>query len=138
MKAAKNPSVIEKLKQEMMAQEEGQSEVLELTFDAIDIGKFTPEVSKLFQKYSKLSTLFSCDVLVSLEFSECGITTLEGFPKIPGLVKLSLETNQLGDDAIKYIVDNFKELQFLSLTANQIRNLEVLNPLQFVEFETVG
>jgi Leucine-rich repeat (LRR) protein len=98
--------------------------VLELTFDQIPIDKFTPEVAKLFQKYNKLSILVLRNP-VSVEFSECGIASLDGFPRIPGLVKLSLENNQLDDESVKFIVENFKELQFLSLTANQIKTLEV-------------
>ena len=33
MKAAKNPSVIERLREEMRAQSEGQKDVLEFSFD---------------------------------------------------------------------------------------------------------
>jgi hypothetical protein len=55
MKAAKNPSVIEKLREEMRAQSEGQKDVLEFSFDQIAIGRFTPEIAKLFQGYKQLS-----------------------------------------------------------------------------------
>ena len=53
-----------------------------------------------------------------MEFSECELQSLEGFPEIPKLVKLCLESNELKDDSITYIVNNFKDIQFLSLTAN--------------------
>lgn len=48
--------------------------------------------------------------LVSLEFSQSGLKTLEGFPKLGELMKLCLEENELDDKALRYICDNFKKL----------------------------
>lgn len=50
-----------------------------MTFEAIKVDKFTTEVGKLFQKYDKLGILVKI-YLVSLEFSECDIKSLDGFP----------------------------------------------------------
>jgi hypothetical protein len=58
---------------------------------------------------------------------------LEGFPEIPKLVKLCLESNQLKDDSIGFIVKHFPDIQFLSLTANQISTLEVPNPFIIID-----
>ena len=47
---------------------------------------------------------------VSLEFNDCGLVTMDGFHKLDNMVKLCLEENKLGNDAIQYITNNFKDL----------------------------
>lgn len=47
--------MIERIKAEITAQSEGQEDIIEFSFEAIPIEKFTPEINNLLTKYPKLS-----------------------------------------------------------------------------------
>lgn len=51
-----------------------------------------------------------------MAFEKCGLTTLDGFPKLKKLENLELPNNSLTGTAIKFIADNYKELMYLNLS----------------------
>ncbi|KAJ3043143.1 hypothetical protein HDV00_005759 [Rhizophlyctis rosea] len=63
-----------------------------------------------------------------ISLSNCGLTSLEGFPSLPNLQKLTLTDNKIraGLEALAGIT----ELVFLDLGGNRISDYECLNPLQ--------
>lgn len=50
--------------------------------------------------------------------TNCGLTTLDGFPSIPSLNVLILEANCLSGESIKLIPELFPNLYCLSLADN--------------------
>ncbi|CAD8175965.1 unnamed protein product [Paramecium pentaurelia] len=111
---------MEQLKQQIQEQVEEQDIVEDLNIEGVKITKFTEEMATLFTQHEQL---------LGLTFENCGLTTLEGFPKLKKLQNLELENNSLTGTAIKFISDNFKELLNLNLSQNNIKSVDDLKPL---------
>ncbi|CAD8171384.1 unnamed protein product [Paramecium octaurelia] len=111
---------MEQLKKQIQEQVEEQDIVEDLNIDGVKITKFTEEMAALFTQHQQL---------VSLSFEKCGLTTLDGFPKLKQLQNLEFENNSLTGTAIKFIADNFKELINLNLSQNNIKSVDDLKPL---------
>ncbi|CAD8078623.1 unnamed protein product [Paramecium primaurelia] len=111
---------MEQLKQQIQEQVEEQDIVEDLNIEGVKITKFTEEMAALFTQHQQL---------LGLTFENCGLTTLEGFPKLKKLQNLELENNSLTGTAIKFISDNFKELLNLNLSQNNIKSVDDLKPL---------
>lgn len=69
-------------------------------------------------------------IAVSFEFTDCQLKTLDGFNASKNLIKLCFEKNELDGTSIKFLADNYPDLQFLSLSVNKITNLEVSVPFK--------
>ncbi|CAD8082357.1 unnamed protein product [Paramecium sonneborni] len=111
---------MEQLKQQIQEQVEEQDIVEDLNIEGVKIQKFTEEMAALFTQHQQL---------LGLTFEKCGLTTLDGFPKLSKLQNLELENNSLTGTAIKFIADNFKELINLNLSQNNIKSVDELKPL---------
>ncbi|CAD8162912.1 unnamed protein product [Paramecium octaurelia] len=111
---------MEQLNKQIQEQADEQDIVEDLNIEGVKITKFTEEMAALFTKHQSL---------LGLAFEKCGLTTLEGFPKLKKLQNLEFENNSLTGTAIKYIADNFKELINLNLSQNNIKSVDDLKPL---------
>ncbi|CAK83495.1 unnamed protein product (macronuclear) [Paramecium tetraurelia] len=111
---------MEQLKKLIQEQVEEQDIVEDLNIDGVKITKFTEEMAALFTQHQQL---------LGLSFEKCGLTTLDGFPKLKKLQNLEFENNSLTGTAIKFIADNFKELINLNLSQNNIKSVDDLKPL---------
>ncbi|CAD8093239.1 unnamed protein product [Paramecium sonneborni] len=111
---------MEQLKKQIQEQVEEQDIVEDLNIEGVKITKFTAEMAALFTQHQQL---------LGLALQKCGLTTLEGFPKVSKLQNLELENNSLTGAAIKFIADNFKELLNLNLSQNNIKSVDDLKPL---------
>ncbi|CAD8088531.1 unnamed protein product [Paramecium primaurelia] len=111
---------MEQLKKQIQEQAEEQDIVEDLNIEGVKITKFTEEMAALFTQHQQL---------LGLAFEKCGLTTLEGFPKLKKLQNLEFPNNSLTGTAIKFIADNFKELNNLNLSQNNIKSVDDLKPL---------
>lgn len=90
-------------------------EVLELVLDTCKASKVTG-----LEKFTNLRTL---------TLNGCGLTTLEGFPQLPQLVRLELSDNNLSDGLEALQDACLVNLKSLSLAGNKFSTLESLEPL---------
>eukprot|EP00331_Platyophrya_macrostoma_P021354 CAMPEP_0176445914 /NCGR_PEP_ID=MMETSP0127-20121128/24003_1 /TAXON_ID=938130 /ORGANISM="Platyophrya macrostoma, Strain WH" /LENGTH=203 /DNA_ID=CAMNT_0017831827 /DNA_START=201 /DNA_END=812 /DNA_ORIENTATION=+ len=113
-------------------QTEGNDETDELVLDQIKFSKFTPEISKAIEKIEGLSFL---------SLNDCGLTSLEGFPKLPNLIRCELTDNKIPGNSLAHL-SNSTGLQSLSLGGNPISNIDDLKPLtalqQIVQLDLFG
>ncbi|CAD8071308.1 unnamed protein product [Paramecium primaurelia] len=101
--------------------QEQDGKLMEFDLDNIKIVKLDRQAAELLESQSHLE---------SLSLVECSLKTLEGFPKLPNLQNLVLETNQLEGDAIKFIANTYPKLLCLSLAENQIKTFDDLEPIK--------
>ncbi|CAD8062592.1 unnamed protein product [Paramecium primaurelia] len=101
--------------------QEQDGKLLDFDLDNIEIVKLDKQTAQLLESHSQLE---------SLSLVECSLKTLEGFPKLPNLQNLVLETNQLEGDAIKFIADAYPKLMCLSLAENLIKTFAELEPIK--------
>jgi len=90
-------------------------EVTELVLDTCKATKVTG-----LDKYSNLRLL---------TLNGCGLTTLEGFPTLPKLLRLELSDNNLNDGLEALQEAGLVQLRFLSLAGNKFTSLDALEPL---------
>lgn len=68
----------------------------------------------------------------ALSFQNCRLSSLENFPQIPGLKELDLSDNYLKDENIQEL-SQFKNLKYMYLSGNKIRNINSLSFLKELE-----
>ena len=76
----------------------------------------------------------SIESLLCLSLNNCGLTTLNNFPKLPGLIRLEIMDNSFPGLELNLLGD-MKGIQSLSLANNKISELAELKPL--VAFENL-
>mmetsp|Transcript_43826 Transcript_43826/g.50695 ORF Transcript_43826/g.50695 Transcript_43826/m.50695 type:complete len:210 (+) Transcript_43826:62-691(+) len=91
----------------------------ELVLDQIKFSKFTPEVVKAIEKIKGLSFL---------SLNDCGLTSLEGFPNLPSLIRCEVTDNKIPGSSLSHLAQS-TELQSLSLGGNPINSIDDLKPL---------
>lgn len=64
-----------------------------------------------------------------------GLSSLTHFPELPKLKKLILADNRISKGLENISAKNVKNLEFLSLAHNRIKNLEDLDPLKDLKLE---
>ncbi|CAK71890.1 unnamed protein product (macronuclear) [Paramecium tetraurelia] len=101
--------------------EEQEGKLMEFDLDNVKIVKLEKQVAELLESQSQLE---------SLSLVECSLKTLEGFPKLPNLQNLVLETNQLDGEAIKFIATTYPKLMCLSLAENSIKTFAELESIK--------
>ncbi|CAK77564.1 unnamed protein product (macronuclear) [Paramecium tetraurelia] len=101
--------------------QEQEGKLMEFDLDNVKIVKLDKQTAELLESQSHLE---------SLSLVECSLKTLEGFPKLPNLQNLVLETNQLDGEAIKFIGNTYPKLLCLSLAENQIKTFADLEPIK--------
>ncbi|CAD8073945.1 unnamed protein product [Paramecium sonneborni] len=101
--------------------QEQQGKLLEFDLENVKIEKLDKQTADLLEKQNQLE---------SLSLVECSLKTLEGFPKLPNLQNLVLETNSLDGQAIKFIANTYPKLMCLSLAENQIKTFSELEPIK--------
>lgn len=124
----RNNQMINQFRDQLVQQIEGEDDVMELSFENLEMGEFTPDVAKLLKPFNQLSCACHFLLLVSLEFSNCKLARIELMPSVRGVIKLVLDNNQLDGDALKTIAAKFKGLQYLSLVSNRIARIPVPLP----------
>ena len=80
-------------------------------------------------KATKVTGLERFTNLRTLTLNGCGLTTLEGFPQLPQLVRLELSDNNLSDGLESLQDACLVNLKSLSLAGNKFSTLESLEPL---------
>jgi len=95
------------------------SEVVELVLDNCK----ATQISGLTSEFSSLTTLSMINV---------GLTSFDGFPKLPSLRTIDLSDNKLSGELEK-LVENCPKLYHVNLCANKIATYESLLPLQKLE-----
>jgi len=98
-------------------------DVDELVLDQIQIERFTPELAKALEKYENL---------FFLSLNDCGLTSLEGLPKLSKLIRFELTDNKIPGSQLSHLTQ-LTSLQSLSLGGNPISNLDDLKPLNKLE-----
>jgi len=85
----------------------------------LDNTRGSTEIEGLTEEYTALHTL---------SLIKIGLTSLEGFPKLPNLTKLELEENRISNGLV--VLKGCPKLSHLNLTNNKIKDLEALEPLK--------
>mmetsp|Transcript_27709 Transcript_27709/g.31956 ORF Transcript_27709/g.31956 Transcript_27709/m.31956 type:complete len:212 (+) Transcript_27709:85-720(+) len=98
-------------------------DVDELVLDQTQIEKFTPELCSALEKYENL---------FFLSLNDCGLTSLEGLPNLPKLIRFELTDNKIPGSSLSHL-SKLVGLQSLSLGGNPISNLDDLRPLTKLE-----
>jgi len=93
----------------------------EINLDSIPISKFTNDINK---ELEAITTLYS------LSLNDCGITTLENFPKLQSLIRLELMDNKIVPSSLGSLGKSCPNLQSLSLGGNPIKEYEELKNIQ--------
>lgn len=91
-----------------------------LTLDNIHLVKITEKLRDRIQAHT--------DTITTLSMAVCRLFSLANFPQLPKLRSLNLNDNKIKDDDIKALAD-LKNLKYLSLCGNQIKNVESLSLL---------
>ncbi|KAG2498236.1 hypothetical protein HYH03_003986 [Edaphochlamys debaryana] len=103
--------------------------------DELSKQKKQPEelVSLNLDARAKATSVQGIDAFVnlkSLSLCSLGLTTLEGFPKLPKLVRLTLSDNRISG-GLQHLVDaGLTSLRVLELANNRIASVEELAPLK--------
>jgi hypothetical protein len=105
--------------QEQKNAAEGE-EIEEINLDSIQISKFTNEINKELA----VSTLYS------LSLNDCGIISLDNFPKLPSLIRLELMDNKIAASTLGSLGKSCPNLQSLSLGGNPIKEYDELKNIQ--------
>jgi len=93
----------------------------EINLDSIPISKFTNDINK---ELEAITTLYS------LSLNDCGITTLENFPKLQSLIRLELMDNKIVPSSLGSLGKSCPNLQSLSLGGNPIKEYDDLKHIQ--------
>jgi len=106
--------------QEQKTIEDGE-DLEEINLDLIPISKFTNDLNKELQALTNL---------YSLSLNDCGIATLENFPKLQSLIRLELMDNRIVPSSLSSLGESCPNLQSLSLGGNPIKEYEDLKHIQ--------
>jgi len=93
----------------------------EINLDSIVFTKFTNEINK---ELEQINTLYS------LSLNDCGLITLENFPKLPSLIRLELMDNKIAPGTFAHLGKSCPNLQSLSLGGNPIKEFDDLKQIQ--------
>lgn len=77
-------NIVEEIKNKIKEAKANDKNFTDLNLGGVEIGKFTPEINALIEDIKNLEVLY---------LNECGLTTLEGFPKVD-LVAVDLSQNK--------------------------------------------
>jgi hypothetical protein len=95
------------------------TEVYVLEVLSVKFGIFSAAYQARVQAFSNLQMLV---------LNDCGLHSLENFPRLHNLIRLDLVFNQLPDECLLHL-DASRRLQCLMLGANQIKDIDCLQHL---------
>jgi len=95
--------------------EEGEVELSEIKFP-----KITDEIRDRILKLKEVGVL---------TLNNCGLESLDNFPKLPGLIRLELVQNKFSGSELAKLVDKVPNLQMLIVGDNDIKEYSDVEPL---------
>ena len=106
---------------EKQVQNTPKHQIFVLEIESINFKQITVELQSLLESFPYLQYL---------SINNCGLDSLENFPKLPSLIRLDLISNNLKNDFSH--LKRSKYIQTLFLSANQITQYENLDSLNFL------
>lgn len=115
-----NAWIMPKRRQQLCAEENVSKDKENISFVGVELLAISPTLKKEFE---------ALPLLISLTLTDCGLATLDNFPRLPHLVFLALNNNRLDGSAPTQLT-HLHNLQCLDLSCNRIEIAESLAPLR--------